>query len=359
MAVGRRREYSGTHRGDQRPETRDAGRRRHTACDMFAVSTDLTALIKETLWPIGHRLELGSDAARTTERLAAILHAGFDGVELCMSGGARLTQDAINSAIEALAHASIVRLERGGEGSTRFQSLSGAAAAGKSHRDVTDTVQDGTEARALPRGGAPDRPLRVLALAARLTTTDLDEACRELTNLLESARRLGADCVNLSLSDIYGSGAENAASRVHQGGAPRPSFGYPSLPAFVGRLIVQSRFAAEAAGVGVAIECGPDTAPISPVELANLIDEASTWIAGACVAHSPSSVILMGSVSQPRATGLQTPGDWLGTLRHRVRCVRIDTLPIHPVVQRALDSIAYVGPIIVRRAIASLDAATE
>ncbi|MCH8252303.1 MAG: hypothetical protein IID36_07615 [Planctomycetes bacterium] len=92
-------------------------------------------MIKETLWPVGLRVELGSDAAQTTERLVAARLAGFDGVELCAPEG-RLTEDAISSAIEALARVPIIGLDGGDDTlPAENQSPVRADAAGERDRD--------------------------------------------------------------------------------------------------------------------------------------------------------------------------------------------------------------------------------
>ena len=135
---------------------------------MFARVTDLTALNTETTWPVGHRIELGLQGAEMTERLVAARQAGFDGVELCAPEG-RLMEDAIKSAIEALARLPIIGLD-GGDNTVPAENQSpvSATAAGERDRDVADTVKDGAASKEGRGDGASDHPFRVLALAARV-----------------------------------------------------------------------------------------------------------------------------------------------------------------------------------------------
>lgn len=76
------------------------------------------------------------------------------------------------------------------------------------------------------------------------------------------------------------------------------------------QILQEIRFDAEQAGTVVAVEAGPASALLGPIAIAELVDEANSWVVAAGVDAAVEG-------------GLQALAGWLRTLRQRVRSLRI------------------------------------
>jgi len=189
-------------------------------------------------------------------------------------------------------------------------------------------------ARSRREGEVPAAPydshvrLDVVALAAGLTTTDLDTARDELVTLLDRGAGLGARCLNLTIPSTQSSDAAR--------GFPR----YQDALNFTYDLLNRCRFESERSGVPIALEVACGGCFLSPVEVRELVDAVNTWSIGACV-------------DVPRAGVVGSPADWMATLERRVHCVRLDHAPLAETpagkdLARALHEIHYDRPLIVQ-----------
>jgi sugar phosphate isomerase/epimerase len=135
----------------------------------------------------------------------------------------------------------------------------------------------------------PERGMRIGALAAHCTTTDVLAGAAEVAALLEQAASLGAQCLNLTIAPIAS---------------------YQAAINFAYNLLHRVRFEAERSGVAVALEAGAGGFLLSPVELREIIDAANSWAVGVCV-------------DTRRIAVFSSPIDWITTLKHRVHSVRV------------------------------------
>lgn len=166
----------------------------------------------------------------------------------------------------------------------------------------------------------------VCALAAECSTTETGAALSEVGNWLESARRLGARCLNLTLPFVIG---ESGEACVHS---------YQDSLNLAFELLHGLRFEAERTGVAIALEASAGGTLMSPVELRELIDAANSWAVGACI-------------DVPRLAAAGRLEDWITTLGRRIHAIRVDVgLQRHPVTRTdrvaivaALDAVSYEG----------------
>ncbi len=206
----------------------------------------LTRRRRPVLW----RIDWGSVAGTLRANCKAALDAGFDGVELAVD-------------------------------------------------DLTGRGLD-VPADFVPRSCPDDTtvPGAVEAIAARCATTDIEVATAQVTAGLQHAASLGAHCLNLTIPPVRHLPDDCQFTR------------YQDALNFAHNLLRRLRYEAEATGVALALEPGIGAALLSPTELRDLIDAASSWAVGACV-----------DVAHVARIGL--PSDWLLTLGRRVQAVRL------------------------------------
>ena len=145
---------------------------------------------------------------------------------------------------------------------------------------------------------AATEPRAVEAIAARCATTDIEVATAQVTAGLQHAASLGAHCLNLTIPPV-----RHLPDGCH-------FTRYQDALNFAYDLLRRLRYEAEATGVALALEPGIGDALLSPTELRDLIDAASSWAVGVCV-----------DVAHVARIGL--PSDWLLTLGRRVHAVRL------------------------------------
>ena len=179
-------------------------------------------------------------------------------------------------------------------------------------------------------------PRAVEAIAARCATTDIEVATAQVAAGLRHAASLGAHCLNLTIPPVSHLPDDCQFTR------------YQDALNFAYDLLLRLRYEAEATGVALALEPGVGDALLSPTELRDLIDAASSSAVGACV-----------DVVHVARIGL--PSDWLLTLGGRVQAVRLRDVhrmagPDTPGADNGvdlqelasvLDQTGYDGPVIV------------
>jgi hexulose-6-phosphate isomerase len=115
---------------------------------------------------------------------------------------------------------------------------------------------------------------------------------------LELARALGAE-VLLVAPAVVGGAAESSCCS------------YSDRLNGTHAALLELRFDAERAGVGIALLAPANRFLLSPVELRELIDAQSSPLVGACL-------------SVPGVSGVGAVGDWIRTLGHRIKAVQLD-----------------------------------
>jgi len=233
----------------------------------------------------------------------------------------------------------------------RIQASAGTAEVGRLTAGALEAGFDGVELALHSRAGlaaedqvawrlAPSEPttgrtVPIGALAAVCRATDIEAAVPELVVLLQKAVAAGARCLNLSIPPV----GQEAGS----GGFPSYQYGLN----FAYGLLRGIRLEAEGAGVVVALEGACGGCLLSPVELREIIDCASSSAIGACI-------------DVQRIATFSSPADWIRTLRSRVQAVRtsepeaerggrsdeVRTTLDTSVIAEALDSIGYAGVLI-------------
>ncbi len=183
-----------------------------------------------------------------------------------------------------------------------------------------------------PSGSDEHRPC---ALAATCTTTDVDQAAREVVALLDLGASMKAACLSLALPSIARVRGENGF------------LGYQEALNVAYEVLRRCRSSAERCGVPIALEACHGGAFLSPVELRELFHSLRTWAVGACL-----------DVERIRDFG--SPGDWLTTLRGHVHAVRLSVNTARerysqPPDESRLDELilamntaSYSGPVILR-----------
>ena len=177
--------------------------------------------------------------------------------------------------------------------------------------------------------------LKVVAVAARSRTCQVEPAIEQVRSLLNRAANLRARCLNLSIPPLQSYGGGIGFAR------------YQDALNFAYHLLHEVRYEAESTGVAVALEAVVDGCLLSPVELRETIHQANSWAVGACIDVN-------------RIARIGSPPDWLATLRRQVHSVRVrDAVQGDPhvterqdqpvdfaAISTALDEIHYEGPII-------------
>lgn len=184
----------------------------------------------------------------------------------------------------------------------------------------------------------PDRT-KIGAVAARMNTTELKEAVAATISLIEWSAHVSAACLNLSIPPL-GDGRDSTSFARYQDAL---NFCY--------QLCRGVRFEAESRGVNLALEANQGDTLSSPVEARELVDSAHSGAIGLCVDLS-------------RLSHERTARDWLWTLGHRVKAVRlymgaqssVDPLSAHWIVPLeslcdACSEIRLEGPLIVSSAL--------
>ncbi len=147
------------------------------------------------------------------------------------------------------------------------------------------------------------KTLPVIALAARIASTQIDNARKELQAGLAQAAAFHARLLNLALPPVGHKDGTPAFARYQDA----LNFGYA--------LFQRCRPDIEASGVAVGIEAAAGACFLSPVELREFIDAIKCWAVGVCV--DADRVARVGSTA-----------DWLQTLGLRVRAIRLhDSAP--------------------------------
>jgi len=138
----------------------------------------------------------------------------------------------------------------------------------------------------------------VIAVSAVCQTVSIEAEIPFVTATLAAASQTRATVLNLMLPPIQ--------TPDHLHGFPR----YQSAVNFLHRLLDATRFEAERFGVAIAVEVARGGCFLSPVEMRELIDVASSWSVGVCLDFA-------------RIENIGQYPDWMQTLNHRVHAVRI------------------------------------
>jgi sugar phosphate isomerase/epimerase len=179
------------------------------------------------------------------------------------------------------------------------------------------------------------RPLKsagmaIEAIASACRVGPAEETAGHAVDRIHLARLLGAPLLNLSFLET--------GSRERM---DRPPSNASESNSIILDVLRQVRYEAEAAGVTIALEACANASFSNPLGLREVIDEANSWTVGACVDT--------GRTMQGGAAG-----DWLRTLRQRVRCVRLrisrpqngETIRLAPELSVVLREIHYEGPVV-------------
>ncbi|MCO6437444.1 MAG: hypothetical protein J5J06_10185 [Phycisphaerae bacterium] len=136
------------------------------------------------------------------------------------------------------------------------------------------------------------------AIRGRLAARSVGQAIDDVRAVLERLWGAQVGVFNLALPALAGSQTGSAGSS------------YREALDFAGKLLQGVRRDAERAGVAVALEACSGSQLLSPVEMADLIDDAGSWAVGA-------------AIDTALVSRLSPAGEWIASLGRRVRAVRI------------------------------------